>query len=271
MLLSPPGLEPTVAALAGSPAPRCRWAYLLRPFATPGAQALNNSWPESSVPGPPLKLLPGVPSGSYRLCGLWARCTHLVGIASRSVGQVYPSGSYRLCGLWARCTHLVPIDFVDCGPGVPIWFLSPLWTVGQVYPSGGYRFTVCGPGVNHLVGVTFVVCAPGVPSCWCQIHGLCTRCNPPWWCQIRGSLVSFFFACLAGFMSELARWCWKSVSSPSPSSFPAFIFCRNLTCSHRSVQENTPCTSDRLHIDFSPSQITSRSLLDVPRPRYSKT
>ena len=121
VVLSPPGLEPTVAALAGSPAPRCRWAYLLRPFATPGAQALNNSWPESSVPGPLLRLL----------------------------------------------------------PGVPIWFLSTLWTVRQVYPSGGYRFTVCGPGVNHLVGVTFVVCAPGVPSCWCQIHGLCTRCNPP--------------------------------------------------------------------------------------------
>ena len=29
--------------------------------------------------------------------------------------------------------------------------------------------------------------------------------------------------------------------------------------------------SDRLHIDFSPSQITSRSPLDVPRPRDSKT
>ena len=54
--------------------------------------------------------------------------------------------------------------------------------------------------VYHLVGVRFTVCAPGVPSCWCQIHGLCTRCTivlvsdswslrqvyPSYWCQSHG-------------------------------------------------------------------------------------
>ena len=160
--------------------------------------------------------------------GLCARCNppcwcHIHGLCARC----NPPCWCQIHGVCARCTHLV-----------------------------GVRFTVCAPGVTHIVGVIFMVSAPGVPillvsesgsvrpvylSCWC--HGLCARCNPPWWCQIHGSLVSFFFACLVGFMSELARWCWKSVSSPSPSSFPALIFCRKLTCSHRSVQENTPCTS----------------------------
>ena len=164
MVLSPPGLEPTLAAFTGSPAPCCRWACLLRPFATLGAQAPSNSWPESAVPGPPLKPLPGVPHLvriGFVDCGpgvpLWFVS------ALWTVGQVYHFGSYRLCGLWARCTTLVRIGFVDCGPGVPLWFASTLWTVGQVYHFGSHRLCGLWARCTPLVRIDFVDCGPGVP------------------------------------------------------------------------------------------------------------